>query len=203
MPFKSLLRVLRIICAAACLIIFCRCSSTSDLYKSEKLTENNFGNYKTYAFLPTTDTSYTKMIDRRPFERLLGPAVKEQLSKRGMSLDTLHPDCFFTYTLKMNRNYEVSNTQNMVYKPEVYAPAFDNQARIYTFSSDNKPVVYAGNLSVDTLREGSLVIDMIDVKENKVVWRATAQGKRPEMYQQPSPEMVDKIVKTMFKSYPK
>lgn len=153
--------------------------------------------------MPTNDTAFTKMIDRKPFERMLGMAVKEQLDKRGMRLDTANPKCLFTYTLKMNRNYEVSQGQYMEYKPEVYQPAFDNQARIYTFSSDNQPVVYSGNLTVDTLREGSILIDMIDIHENKVIWRATAEGKRPETYQQPSQAVVDKIVKTMFKSFPK
>jgi len=47
------------------------------------------------------------------------------------------------------------------------------------------------------------VIDMIDIKENKVVWRTTAQGKRPETYQQPHEEIVDEIVKAMFKKFPK
>ena len=200
---KSLLAGIRIIVSAFCAVLIYSCSSTSDLYKSEKLSDNNFKNYKTYAFIPTNDTAYTKMIDRKPFERMLGIAVKAELDKRGMHLDTANPDCLFTYTLKMNRNYEVSQGQYMEYKPEVYQPAFDNHARIYTFSSENKPVVYAGNLSVDTLREGSMLIDMIDIKENKVIWRSTAEGKRPETYQQPSQAAVDKIVKTMFKTFPK
>ena len=186
-----------------CIMCVCSCSTTTDLYKAEKLSDNDFRNYKTYAFLPTTDTSYAKMIERRPFEHMLGSEVRAQLSKKGMTLDTLHPDCFFTYKLKMNRNYEVNQQQEVVYNPEVYSTGFDNQSRVYVYSSDNKPVVYAGNLTVDTLREGSLVIDMIDVKENKVVWRAAAEGKRPETYQQPSGETVRYIVKTMFKKFPK
>jgi len=200
---SSLQAKVRIVVPVFCAVLIYSCSSTSDLYKSEKLSDNNFKNYKTYAFMPTNDTAYTKMIDRKPFERMLGIAVKEELDKRGMHLDTANPDCLFTYTLKMNRNYEVSQGEYMEYKPEVYQPAFDNQARIYTFSSENKPVVYAGNLSVDTLREGSMLIDMIDIKENKVIWRSTAEGKRPETYQQPSQATVDKIVKTMFKTFPK
>jgi hypothetical protein len=179
------------------------CSTTSDIYKSEKLSDNSFKHYKTYAFIPTTDTAYTNFFQKAPFEKMLGTAVVNQLSKKGMKMDTVHPDCLFGYKLAMNRKYEVSNQQEYVYKPDVYTPAFDNQARIYTFSSENKPVIYSGKMYVDTLREGSLVIDMIDIKENKVVWRTTAQGKRPETYQQPHEEIVDEIVKAMFKKFPK
>jgi hypothetical protein len=179
------------------------CSTTSDAYKSEKLSDNSFKNYRTYAFIPTTDTAYTNFFRKAPFEKMLGTAVVKQLAKKGMTLDTLRPDCLFTYKLVINRKYEVSQQQEVVYKPDVYAPAFDNQARIYTFSSNNRPVVYNGKMNVDTLREGSLVIDMIDIKENKVVWRGTAQGKRPETYQQPQEEVVQEIVKTMFKKFPR
>ena len=120
-----------------------------------------------------------------------------------MKLDTVNPDCFFTYRLIVNRNYEASREQQVEYTPNVYVPAFDNDARIYTFSSDNRPVTYAGRLSVDTLREGSLVIDMIDPKLSSVVWRSTMQGKTQETFMQPTEEAVNYIIKTMFKKFPK
>lgn len=61
----------------------------------------------------------------------------------------------------------------------------------------NKP--YAGRLDIDTLREGSLVIDMIDAKQGNVVWRSSLQGKTQETFQQPSEEGVNDIVYKMFK----
>jgi hypothetical protein len=193
---------IKVFILALIIIAINACSTTSDVYKSEKLSDNSFKHYKTYAFIPTTDTAYTNFFHKAPFEKMLGIAVVKQLSKKGMKMDTLHPDCLFSYKLALNRKYEVSNQQEYVYNPDVYTPAFDNQARIYTFSSENRPVVYSGKMYVDTLREGSLVIDMIDIKENKVIWRSTAQAKRPETYQQPHEETVNEIVKSMFKKFP-
>ena len=46
------------------------------------------------------------------------------------------------------------------------------------FSSDNRPAVYNGKMNIDTLREGSFIIDMIDPKEGKVVWRSTGQAEK-------------------------
>jgi len=120
-----------------------------------------------------------------------------------MKLDTTKPDCIFTYTLVMNRKYAVNNNQEVVYNPDVFIPAFDNEARIYTFSSNNRPAVYGGKINVDTLRQGSLIIDMIDIKENKVVWHAVAKGERKESYSQPQPEMIEYAVQKMFKKFPK
>ena len=109
------------------------------------------------------------------------------------------PMPLFTYKLIVNRKYEVNQDKEVVYNPQVFTPAFDNDARIYTFSSDNRPVTYAGKLNVDTLREGSLVIDMIDTKKGDVIWRSAMQGTTPETYQQPSREGVDAIIHEMFK----
>jgi len=179
------------------------CAESSELFSSERLSDNNFKNYKTYAFTRTGDTAYTKMINKQQFEHDLATEVIKQLSKRKMTLDTVKPDCIFTYTLVMSRKYAVNNNQEVVYNPDIFVPAFDNDARIYTFSSNNKPAVYAGKISVDTLRQGSLIIDMIDPKENKIVWHATAKGERKESYVQPPAEMIAYIVEKMFKKFPK
>ncbi|HET7897544.1 MAG TPA: DUF4136 domain-containing protein, partial [Flavisolibacter sp.] len=152
---------------------------------------------------PTSDTSYTRVFDKKRLEALMSAAAIKELSKKGMQLDTANPDCFFTYKLIVNRNYEVSQEQKVEYNPNVYTPAFDNDARIYTFSSDNRPVTYAGRLSIDTLREGSLVIDMIDRKQGNVVWRSSAQDKTQETFRQPTPERVNEIIHKMFKKFPK
>jgi len=64
-------------------------------------------------------------------------------------------------------------------------------------------VTYAGRLSVDTLREGSLVIDMIDRKQGNVVWRSSLQDKTKETFLQPTEETVNEIIHKMFKKFPK
>lgn len=178
------------------------CAAPSDLYKSENLV-SSYSAYKTYAFLPTKDTSYTKMFDKKKLESLMSAAAIRELSSKGMKLDTSHPACFFTYKLIVNREYKVDQQQEVVYNPDVFVPAFDNDARIYTFSSNNRPVTYGGQYNIDTLREGSLVIDMIDTKEGKVIWRSTAQGTAKETFQQPTEGRVNEIIHDMFKKFPR
>ena len=197
------MKIIQVLLAILIITTAFGCAPSSSLYKSENLSQTGFLNYKTYAFLPTTDTAYTKMFDKRRLESLMSAAAIKQLSKKKMTLDTANPDCFFTYRLIVNRNYEVNQEKNMVYNADVFTPAFDNDAKIYTFSSNNKPVVYAGRLNIDTLREGSLVIDMIDTKQGNVVWRSTYADKTQETYQQPTPDAVNEIIKNMFKKFPK
>lgn len=184
-------------------IMLFSCAEPNLLYKTENLSENGLSMYKTYAFKPTTDTAFTVMFDKKRLEKMMSTAAIKQLSKKGMSLDTVNPDCLFTYKLAVNRNYAVNQEQEMVYNPDVFVPAFDNQARIYTFSSDNKPIVYNGKIHIDTLREGTLVIDMIDRKKGTVVWRSSFEGKNRETYMQPNEGTVDEIIANMFKKFPR
>ena len=50
-------------------------------------------------------------------------------------------------------------------------------------------------MNIDTLREGSFIIDMIDPKEGKVVWRSTGQQKKESYKRQPSKDVIDQIIK--------
>jgi Domain of unknown function (DUF4136) len=184
------------------IVFVCGCAPTNNLFNYEKLS-SGYSKYKTYAFLPTKDTAYTKMFDKKRLETLMSVAAKRELSNKGMTLDTAHPDCFFTYKLIVNRNYAADQQQEVVYNPDVYTPAFDNDARIYTFSSNNMPVTYAGKMNIDTLREGSLVIDMIDPKARKVIWRSTYAAKTKETFEQPREEVVNEVMYNMFKKLPR
>ncbi len=197
---KRAFRIFFILFVVACVN---SCAKPEFLYESEKLSPNGYSQYKTYAFQPTTDTAFTKMFDKQNLQKLMSAAAVRELSKKGMTRDTVHPDCFFTYRLIVNRTYAANQQQHVEYNPNVYTPAFDNDAKIYVFSSDNKPVVYAGKMSIDTLREGSLVIDMIDPKTGAVVWRSSMQGKTLETFQQPSEAGVNEVIHYMFKKFPK
>jgi len=42
-----------------------------------------------------------------------------------------------------------------------------NQPKIYYFSSDNRPEVYNGSAQLESFRDGTMVIGMIDHKTNE------------------------------------
>jgi len=188
---------------AAIVTCLCGCYGSSNIYKSEKTKGVDFTKYKTYAWLPTTDTNYTKILNRKSVERNLAVAVVAQLSKRGMTLDTLNPDCLFTYTLVMNKTYDIGQQPPAVYNPQVYAPMYAGQANVYYYVPYT-PVqpAYNGGLQVTTFRDGSLVIDMIDKQNKQIIWRTSAQGKREEDEAKGVRATVEEIVPQMFKKFP-
>ncbi len=200
------------------------CSQPSTLYSSETLQEGSFSKYKTYAFIPTTDTQYAKMMNRAAFVPALRGEAISLLNAKGMKLDTLNPDCLFTYRLVLNRDYDVNQQQNIAYNAQVYnvsnvpmyeygsgavsgssvmrggtAPGSD----VYYFSSNNRPYTYNGKVNIDTLRQGSMVIDMIDAKTKAVIWRSVAEGTTRESEARNPADAVKTHLPKMMKKLPR
>ncbi len=181
-------------------------SPAANLYQSESTKGVNFKNYKTYAWLHTKDTAYTKLADKKIVESALAAAVIQELTKRGMTMDTLNPDCLFTYTLVLNKTYEVGQEPPPVYAPQSNAGALPGQYNMYYYvpasTAYYNPDLYQGSMKVTTFRDGSLIIDMIDRKENKIVWRSSAQGKVNEKDRKGIRPTISQVVPAMFKKFP-
>jgi hypothetical protein len=194
-----------IVIAVFLLLVACF-SPTNNLYQSEKTKGVDFKKYKTYAWLATKDTAYTKMASRKTVEGALASAVILQLSKRGMQLDTLNPDCLFTYDLVLNKTYQVGQEPPPVYAPQSNPGTLPGQYNMYyyvpSYDYNYNPGMYGGSMKVTTFRDGTLVIDMIDRKDNKIVWRSSAQGKVRENDSKGVRPTINEIVPIMFKSFP-
>jgi hypothetical protein len=79
---------------------------------------------------------------------------------------------------------------------------WNGQNDIYYYRTSSGVASYGGGMSVATFRDGSLVIDMIDTKDNKIVWRTSAQGKRSEQNAKGVRATVSEVVPAMFKKFP-
>jgi hypothetical protein len=189
-----------------CFLLSCY-SPTANIYQSEKTKGVDFKNYKTYAWLATKDTAtYTTLASKQKVETALAAAVIQQLTRRGMTFDSLNPDCLFTYSLVLNKTYQVGNEPPPVYAPQSNPGAIPGQYNMYyyvpSYDYNYQPAMYGGGLKVTTFRDGSLVIDMLDRKENKIIWRTSAQGKVEEKDRQGVRPTIDQIVPIMFKKFP-
>lgn len=200
MKSANLLSVAVIFSMVACF------SPTANIYQSEKTKDIDYKKYKTYAWMATKDTAYTKLAAKKQVEAALAAAVIQQLSKRGMTLDTLNPDCLFTYTLVLNKTYQYGETPPPVYAPQSQPGDAPGQYGMYYYvpasTAYYNPDLYQGSMKVTTFRDGTLVIDMIDRKENKIIWRTSASGKVDERDRQGVRPTVNEIVPIMFKKFP-
>jgi hypothetical protein len=194
-----------LICAAMLSLAACY-SPTANLYQSEKTPGVDFKKYKTYAWLPAKDTAFTKLASKKTVESALSSAISQQLNNKGMTLDTLTPDCLFTYTLVLTKTYELGQEPPPVYAPNSNVGALPGQYNMYYYvpasTAMYDPALYQGSMKVTTFRDGTLVIDMIDRKTNQIVWRTDAQGKVNEKDRQGVRPTINEIVPVMFKKFP-
>lgn len=216
--------MIRLVQTAVLAIFLAACSKPSVMFSSEKLITDGYANYKTYAFLPTSDTQYAKMVNRAALVPALKEEAMKELAAKGFTLDTQNPDVLFTYHLVMNRKYDVDRQQNIAYNNTATNVAnvpmynYSNSAvlgstvvrsgtapgsDVYYFSSDNRPYSYGGAVQIDTLRTGSMVIDMIDAKTKKVVWRSVAEGTKYESEKLPPEKAVKTYLPKMLKGLPR
>jgi Domain of unknown function (DUF4136) len=182
--------------------LFAACSSGPKMYSSESLKGVDFTKYKTYAFLPTKDTSYSKVVDRKKLVAALTEEGFRVLSEKGMVYDTANPDVLFRYNLVMKKDYQVSRDQQVTYSPYIETANMPNQPKIYYFSSDNRPEVYNGSAQLESFRDGTMVIDMIDHKTNEVIWRSTAQARKEESSLMDIKSTVQVVIPNMFYKFP-
>jgi len=205
-------------------ILAVSCAAKLDNFSSERLSQKDFSQYKTYAFIPTTDTQYARMINRIALVPALQQEAISLLTAKGFSLDTLHPDCLFTYHLVVNRDYDVNRQQYNAYNQTpvnvASVPMYTNSnsaivgstmvrsgtapgSNVYYYSSDNRPYAYGGKVHIDTLRQGSMVVDMIDAESKKVVWRSVLESTRLESEKLSPEDAVHIYLPKMLKKLPK
>jgi hypothetical protein len=183
-------------------MFFVACAPGPQAYSSEAKLGVDFTKYKTYAFLPTNDTAYARVIDRKQLVEALTEQAFRVLGEKGMVYDTANPDCLFRYHLVLKKEYETQRDQQIVYNPYIETMNTPNQAKIYYFSSDNRPEVYNGNAQLGTFRNGTMVIDMIDRKSNEVIWRSTATSRKAEADVADLKETVLVALPNMFHKFP-
>ena len=116
----------------------------------------DFAQYRTYAFAPAdTFSTGDPRLDNSPFFRdTLEEAVEKQLGTKRFEKSTLPtPDLLIHYHASITQRFEVETVDR-------------NRGNC----SDNcEP-------SVGAYDEGTLVLDMVDARTNKVVWRGSARG---------------------------
>ena len=153
----------------------------------------NFAQYHTFAFqkgrivsrLGTPDTNNT-LVDGR-----IHDAVVNQLSAKGLQLDTQSPDLVATYMAGARNKQEIEdlgpNPYNSVYfggpfgfrRDGFFGPGYD---QFYT----------------TTYTQGTLILDLIDRRTKQLVWRAYVT----ESIDQPDQKTINGAVSAALKQFP-
>lgn len=131
------------------------CSSTkvtTDRDKSADLT-----GYRTYSFLNLTDKG--PGLSELNRQRIID-AINSEMKKKGYNEDASDPDILVNATAILNEKKQVNATTNYYNYGGLYRPYFWG------------PSMGSASINVSELKEGALVVDILDGASKKLVWQS-------------------------------
>jgi hypothetical protein len=151
---------------------------------SQMRRATDFAGYRTFAWgpadaLPTGDPR----LDQNPsFKDYMAGAVERQFSTRGLQLASDAPDLLIHYHANVSERINVNAADQQF----GYCYDEDCAARVVNYDA------------------GTLVLDMVDARTNRVVWRGWAQGSLEGVIDHPDRlrRMVRRSVVSMLEHFP-
>jgi hypothetical protein len=162
----------------------------------------DFSKYKTYAWLPKSDSIQDLFHDNPIMEKNLKFYVNNEMTARGYKVDINYPDLLIEYHTMIERKQQIvnnpvySNPANTYYGPYPY----NRYNRPYPYGFNNTPYITGYTTQVIDYNEGTLVIDVIDRKQNQHIWRGWSVGTVSDMNNLET--VIEKDIKRIFKKYP-
>lgn len=145
----------------------------------------NIRDYKTYSWLPLKEIE-GKGLNPVYYNELTDKRIKNAINKEMM--------------IKGYRLIEGSNTELELH----YHIVVENKTTIVEGNDKFKDTPYWQTRKVYTYeyREGSLIIDMMDVKTKALIWRGTAKAVVTEKASKNPEESINKAVSAIYKLFP-
>ncbi len=174
---------------AAAVLLLASCATgprvTSDVDPSA-----NFGQYRSFAFyspLAIEGQGYATLTSGRTKD-----AARRQMESRGYVYDETSPDLWVNLNAYMQEKTDVVNT------PEVdYDYYYSYRARRYVAIP-----TWRDRTDVYKYTEGTLNVDLVDAKQNRLVWTGVAVGRVGRTKPEERGAKIDAAVAEIFLRYP-
>jgi len=156
-----------------------RCSTISVAVDFDK--NNDFSNYKTYRWIQQKKSDDFKSIYKNNInKRRFALAIVNELKEKGFErAEDRKFEFSVVYHLRFEKKLDVTSYGYKYYPSSGYAQRYI-QTRVY--------------------QKGSIILDIIDRKENILVWRGAAEGVLSET--DDPEETINKAIKAILKDFP-
>jgi len=158
---------------------------------SDHNTQIDFTKFKTYAWLAPGDS----VLNRYRHDKLYGGtivyAANQELTSRGLKMDTLNPDAVFIFYTSMEEITQYSQSATLSVGVGVAGPGY--------YVSGYAPVA-GGKITATTVEDGSLKFAMYDTDSKKLAWTGMA-NKQFKLSDDIQKIIIDYTAK-IFKKYP-
>lgn len=139
----------------------------------------NTTRYKTYAFIPESQSKATSTYDNDIATDKIVDAASMELNNRGFTLRNTSPDLLVKYTAVVNKETRTYDEPVYYNPPPRLSPRigyYRGRAIYYYAYNDPIPVYVGSRAGKMQIKEGSIMIDIIERKTSKLIWRGWAEG---------------------------
>lgn len=154
-------------------LIFICATLTSNSCTSSTITTNidstiDFSAYRTFAWLPDSSWRETK-YDNAILQRNVEQETVKILKSKGYRVDTLRADFLVHHHITVENRTRLVQASNYRYAPNIF------MGRYGYFYTMYQPMMISNRFREVPYREGTLIIDVIDRKEQRLVWRGWSE----------------------------
>jgi hypothetical protein len=128
----------------------------------------NFAAYRTFAWLSDSTWQETK-YDNAILQRRVEQEVVQLLKTKGYTLDTLQADFLVHHHVTVEDRKRVLQAPSYLYSPNRYL------ANRGYFLSMYEPMMVSNRFREVQYREGILIVDVVDRKQQRLVWRGWSE----------------------------
>lgn len=153
---------------------------TSYDYYTAAINKTDLSNYHTFAWMPAQNNG-SNAINNDMADAKIKDATTAALVSKGLRLSQRNPDLVVTYTLKVGRGSR-TNYYTPYYDYGGFYPGWGwgwgwgYRPYYYAYGA---PFAYYGGLTYaekEHYKEGTLIIDLVDTRTRRIVWRGFGVG---------------------------
>lgn len=178
-----------ILLLTACIVILTSAQAQSVI--SDQNTKTDFKKFKTYAWLAPGDSVLNRYRKDKLYGGYIIYAANQELTSRGLKMDTLNPDAIFVFYTSVEEITVYSQSATLSVGVGVAGPGY--------YVSGYAPVA-GGKITESTEEEGVLKYVMFDTETKEMVWTGMVE-KRFKLSDDVEKIIGDYTVK-IFKKYP-
>jgi hypothetical protein len=183
------------------IVILASCS-TYDYYSISNKSVNS-NRYQTYAWLPESRSKASSTYDNDIATSSIVDAAGMELDKRGLKLNNKNPDLLIKYTAVVNKETKTYDEPVYYNAPPRLSPRigyYRGRALYYYAYNDPFPVYVGSRARKMQIKAGSIMIDIIERKSSKLIWRGWAEGEINDP--QKAINDIPSVVANIFKKLP-
>lgn len=154
-------------------------------------TKTDFTKFKTYAWLAPGDSVLNRYRKDKLFGGLIMHSANQELTSRGLKMDTLKPDAIFVFFTSVEEVTVYSQSATLSVGVGVAGPGY--------YVSGYAPVA-GGQITESTEGDGMLKYAMFDTATREMVWTGMVE-KQFKLHDDVEKLIADYTVK-IFKKYP-